>query len=151
VSKGSKIAARLERKNSMKDLMSKMGDDLLSAQRKTILQATLKVHEIAVKSLQDNTSGTPQKRCKPTRDVVASLPGTPPNTDTGRAVQSMGFEFENEGLAGVVGTNLKYLAWFEFGTQKVAARPWLQPAYWSVINSGMIATLLLKETKDALK
>ena len=96
----------------------------------SVVEATLLVHETAVKSLQDNTDGPRQTRYGPKREVNVSNPGDPPNTDTGRAVQSIQFDvkFQDKRFTGFVGTGLKYLAWLEFGTEHTAARPWLGPA-----------------------
>jgi phage gpG-like protein len=106
----------------------KIKADVLSTQVDAVRTATLLVHETAVKSLQDNSDGTPTVRYMPKRVVNVSKPGSSPNTDTGRAAQSIKFDFKNEGLIGRIGTNLKYLAQLEFGTKDVEARPWLSTA-----------------------
>jgi phage gpG-like protein len=95
-----------------------------------IAEGTLAIHETAIKSIQEqgSSSGT-ETRYKPKRDVKVSAPGSPPNTDTGTLVKSIGFEIDKEKLKGRVGTNLKYGAWLEFGTSNIAARPWLRPAF----------------------
>lgn len=72
--------------------------------------------------------GKAEIRYKPKRTVVVSKPGEAPNTDTGRSVQSIKFDFKKQGLVGRVGTNLRYLARLEFGTEHIAARPWLSTA-----------------------
>lgn len=87
----------------------------------------LRIHEIAVKSIQKQ-DGIIGKRYNPKRRVTVSKPGDPPNSDTGRLVQSIRFEFREGGLVALVGTDLKYGTWLEFGTKKMAARPWLLPA-----------------------
>ncbi len=108
--------------------LMKVKADILSTQVDAVREATLLVHETAVKSLQENSDGTPQIRYSPKRVVNVSKPGTAPNTDTGRAVQSIKFDFKDSGLLGRVGTNLKYLAQLEFGTKNTEARPWLSSA-----------------------
>ena len=99
--------------------------EMLSGQVNAVAEATLLVHSIAVQELQENNDGTPTVRYKPRRLVNASKPFTPPNSDSGRAVQSIKFDFQNSGLRGRVGTNLKYLAWLELGTENTQPRPWL--------------------------
>lgn len=106
----------------------------ISEQVAAIQDATFLVHEKAVKSIQDNSGGKPDIRYNPRRGVVVSKPGKPPNTDTGRLVQSIQVEFRNNGLEGIVGTNLKYGVWLEFGTQDMPARPWLKPAVQSQLK-----------------
>lgn len=112
----------------LNDKFLKLKVDILSTQVESVQKATLLVHESAVKSLQSNADGTPQIRYHPKRVVNVSRPGTPPNTDTGRAVQSIKFDFKEKGLIGRIGTNLKYLAGLEFGTKSTEARPWLSTA-----------------------
>lgn len=102
--------------------------EVLSGQVLAVQNATLLVHSTAVELLQDNADGRSQKRYNPRRIVNVSNPGDPPNTDTGRAVQSIKMDFKDGGLIGRVGTNLKYLKGLEFGTRHVAARPWLSTA-----------------------
>lgn len=99
-------------------------------QKIATIEATLLLHEEAVKGLQPKGSDR-QTRYKPKRVVTVSPVGEPPNTDKGRAVQSINYEFAytKDTYIGRVGTNLKYLMWLEFGTKNVGARPWLSTAY----------------------
>lgn len=121
----------------------------LAAQRKTVKEAVLLVHEIAVKSIQENGDGTPATRYDPYRKVNVSDPGDPPNTDTGRLARSIKFEFEGDGMIGRVGTNLKYGAYLEFGTKTMEARPWLEPAVKTA--SKAISWIARKNIEDSLK
>ena len=57
----------------------------------------------------------------------ASAPGDPPAVDTGRLRQSVRYEIA--GNVGLVGTDLDYGKKLQFGTRKVAARPWLDVAF----------------------
>lgn len=117
--------------SNYKGLVKKLNEApsvLEDALRKANIKATLKVHEAAVKMIQDNSDGVTAIRSNPKRTVNVSNPGDPPNTDTGRLVQSIKFEFEDDGRKGRVGTNLKYGAWLEFGTKDMSARPWLSTA-----------------------
>jgi len=112
-------------------------------------EATFLIHATAVKSIQDNSTGTKATRYEPKRNVKVSKPGQPPNTDTGRAAQSIKFDFEDGGLVGRVGTNLRYLAWLEFGTKFIAARPWLSAA----VNKHKkdIKTIFFSRTNKTIK
>lgn len=109
--------------------LEKAGNGVIEETVQAVQVGTLAVHNRAIKLLQDNTDGTPAKRYNPNRNVFISNPGDPPNTDTGRAVKSIQFEFRDGGKTGLVGTNLKYLVALEYGTKKMAARPWLSTAY----------------------
>ena len=58
-----------------------------------------------------------------------SPPGGPPGVDTGRLRTSITHEVEetiNE-IVGRVGTNLDYAIFLEYGTSRMAARPFLRP------------------------
>lgn len=117
--------------------------DMQGLSRDDILDATLGIHAEALKSIQAQGSGSREMRYNPERMVRVSLPGQPPNTDTGTLVSSIQFDFKN-GI-GRVGTNLKYGAYLEFGTSDMAARPWLQPAFLKVTKD------LAKKMKQNLK
>lgn len=59
----------------------------------------------------------------------ASAPGQPPASDTGTLLGSVEMVLFDGGLAAEVGTRLDYGKFLEFGTSKMAARPWLSPAW----------------------
>jgi HK97 gp10 family phage protein len=123
-----KLAYKITGAKKIIDKVNGIKAEILSTQVDAVREATLLVHETAVKSLQDNADGTPQIRYQPKRVVNVSKPGTAPNTDTGRAVQSIKMDFQDSGLIGRIGTNLRYLAQLEFGTKNTEARPWLSSA-----------------------
>lgn len=59
----------------------------------------------------------------------ASAPGEAPATDTGSLVSSITHgQVDVTGFVYEVGTNSKYAKPLEFGTRKMASRPFLQPA-----------------------
>lgn len=91
--------------------------------------ATLEIHSNARRSLQKISRGEVVTRYSPKRTHTVSRPGDPPNSDTGRALSSIAFEINESQIEGVVGSNLNYLKWLEFGTLSVAARPWLSVAF----------------------
>ena len=66
-----------------------------------------------------------KKGRKPYRHV-ASKAGDAPNTDTGDLVSRINVEIH--GKRAFVGTDLEYGKHLEFGTRRMAARPWLNPA-----------------------
>lgn len=60
----------------------------------------------------------------------ASAPGQFPMSDTGRLANSVEFNLPTAGrLMGEVGTNIIYGRYLEFGTSRMAARPWLLPSF----------------------
>lgn len=62
-----------------------------------------------------------------------SKPGHPPHKQTGRLKASVSFEVLDSPIDGYykarVGTNVKYGRHLEFGTGKMAPRPWLRRSY----------------------
>jgi hypothetical protein len=60
----------------------------------------------------------------------ASAPGQYPATDTGRLASSVMVNLPTPAsMTGEVGTNVLYGKWLEFGTTRMAARPWLLPSF----------------------
>lgn len=87
-------------------------------------------HAFAVAGIQGGGSGRVYEKYKPRRTHRASSPGAYPATDTGRLASSVRMELPAAGnIVGRVGTAVKYGAWLEFGTSRMAARPWLLPSF----------------------
>ena len=57
-----------------------------------------------------------------------SAAGEPPKTDTGFLVQNIALEVDNNGLGVSVESRADYSQALEFGTSKMGARPFMQPA-----------------------
>lgn len=118
-------------------------------QADAVKKAVLIVHGNAVKLIQTRSPGKKQIRYSPRREITAANPGEAPNTDTGRLVQSIKFDIEDNGLKGFVGTNLKYGAYLEFGTQDMDPRPWLSTAL--KMAEKLITELFKAAVKKAVK
>lgn len=112
-------------KNNLKGFTS-FSKNLEKVMRDANAMAAVEIRNEAIMLLADNGDGPRQMRYMPRRMVNVSPPGTPPNSDTGRLQQSI--RVERDGDATLVGTNLKYGAYLEFGTLDMAARPWLSVA-----------------------
>lgn len=68
------------------------------------------------------------------RDVASEVrrtlrQGPSPRSRTGRLADSIFVHLNPDRLGGVVGTDLPYGRHLEFGTRKMAARPWLHPTF----------------------
>lgn len=61
-------------------------------------------------------------------DQQPAPPGEPPGVDTGNLKNSIKAEPGNEPLTWVIHDGVEYGIWLEYGTEKMAARPWLLPA-----------------------
>lgn len=60
----------------------------------------------------------------------ASAPGQYPATDTGRLLSSVNMILPTSSrMVGTVGTDVIYGRHLEFGTSRMAARPWLMPSF----------------------
>ena len=148
-SKGFNITGGVKNAKKLHATITGFKSQVLEKQIGAVQEATFLVHSNAVKLIQDNVDGSPQVRYKPKRVVNVSNPGEPPNTDKGRLVQSIKFDFKEKGLIGRIGTNLKYGKDLEFGTKKMRARPWLSTAI--QIVSKDIADIFKRALKGAVK
>lgn len=59
---------------------------------------------------------------------TASRPGFPPNTDTGHLASNIYVKIDNDKLGVSVESRANYSQNLEFGTSKMDARPFMQPA-----------------------
>lgn len=74
------------------------------------------------------SSGITYTKYNPRRTHTASAAGNPPNTDTGFLVNNIFVEIDADRLGGSVESRADYSGFLEFGTSKMQARPYLQPA-----------------------
>lgn len=122
------VSGSIKGAEKLRKKAERMADIFENARTRAVQDATFQLHETAVRLVSDTSDGTPQLRYNPKRTVNASAPGDPPNSDTGRLRQSINFAFSSDGATGMVGSNLKYAAYLEFGTEDMAPRPWLSTA-----------------------
>ena len=98
------------------------------------------VRNTAVQSIQQGAkSGVIYEKYNPRRTHRASSAGQPPATDTGFLVNNIFLKFDTDKLGVSVESRANYSAFLEFGTSKMSARPFLQPALES--NKSKIRTL----------
>ena len=89
------------------------------------------VRNTAVQSInQGAKSGVTYELYKPRRTHTASSAGQPPATDTGFLVNNIVITMDtaDKGLSVNVESRADYSTALEFGTSKMAARPFMQPA-----------------------
>ena len=122
-----KVTGVAELKQKLRSLGGSMEDAIFGG---VILTAN-EVRNSAIKSIQNKSGGTQVQRSRQgggTYTHTASAAGGAPNTDTGKLVASIAVEPHKSGVYALVGSNLDYAGWLEFGTTKMGARPWLEPA-----------------------
>jgi len=87
------------------------------------------VRNTAVQSINQGTkSGVIYEKYNPRRTHKASAAGQPPATDTGFLVQNIVVDIDANGLGASVESRADYSSFLEFGTSKMGARPFMQPA-----------------------
>jgi hypothetical protein len=73
-------------------------------------------------------SGAIYRRYNPSRLHQASAPGEFPNEDLGALAGSIEISYPKRAVVSY-GSSLAYAQYLEFGTSKMAARPWLAPSF----------------------
>ena len=111
--------------------MKRLGVEFNNAVNEGTFITSNEVRTYAIQSIQEVSSGNQVQRSRQgggTYTHTAAAEGQAPNTDTGKLVASIAVE--RVGVARyVIGSNLDYASWLEFGTKKMDARPWLNPAF----------------------
>jgi hypothetical protein len=101
---------------------------------------------LAIHGIQHSGGGgRTYEKYNPRRSHTASAPGKYPSTDTGRLANSIGVasDMADRGKSITVGTAVNYGPWLEFGTSRMAARPWLLPSF-NVAKIGVEKELKLR-------
>ena len=92
------------------------------------------IERIVASSVQDtmNTAKTSiqqhQSKGRTYGNHTASVAGNPPNSDTGFLASNIFMVLDTDELGGAVESRADYSGFLEFGTSKMGARPYLQPA-----------------------
>lgn len=87
------------------------------------------VRNEAVESINNHrSSGATYEKYNPRRTHTASTAGNPPNTDTGYLVSNIHLVVDSNKLGCSVESRADYSESLEFGTSRMAARPFMQPA-----------------------
>lgn len=137
------------------DFLKERVSGINSKLEKTIELCCKKVHD----DIQYDMAHTPLNMSKSyytnnkTKAHHPSLPENPPAVDTGRLRGSINYEIHGSGqeVYGIVGSTLKepdYAFWTEYGSTKMAPRPWLRPAMRK--NNDFIRASITKAVKETL-
>ena len=85
------------------------------------------VRETAVNSISREPK-TGVTHIKGGKEVRRSAAGEPPAVDTSYLVNNIFLDVDADGLGATVESRANYSSFLEFGTSKMAARPFMQPA-----------------------
>lgn len=119
------IRASTKRINKSRQVLSQYESTI----KNIILAGANDVRNTAVKSINDHqSSGETYVKYNPKRIHTASSAGNPPNTDTGYLANNIHVSIDRDGLGASVESRADYSEALEFGTSKMAARPFMQPA-----------------------
>jgi len=98
---------------------------------KRMAKAVNEVRNVVLETLSGSRTGRRYKVPGTQKFYTASAPGEPPAQATGGLRESIKTTVSSEGkkIVGRVGTDLEYGKELEFGTHRVAPRPWLKPSF----------------------
>jgi len=122
------VTLRLEGSKELQAALQRATGEVREAVSKAVIGTALELQgDIKQSIARGPASGRTYEKYSPRRTHTASAPGQPPMTDTGRLVNSI--EFDRIGdLTATVGSKLVYAPWLEYGTSRMAARPFFRPA-----------------------
>lgn len=120
-----RVTTKITRKPRHRAVIKDYEGDL----RQLVGRAGNLVRNTAVQSInQGAKSGVMYEKYNPRRTHRASAAGEPPATDTGFLVNNIALKLDVDGLGASVESRADYSQFLEFGTSKMAARPFMQPA-----------------------
>lgn len=122
------VSIRLSGADKFRAALSAMSDDVKAEVGKEVMATALEMRTDIVRSVQRGpASGRVYQKYNPRRSHRASAPGQAPMSDTGRLANSITFDKQGP-LTATVGSHLAYAVHLEYGTIKMAARPFFRPA-----------------------
>lgn len=122
------MTIRLDGARELQAALRNMTDDIRQEVGKAVVGTALELRGDVVKSIQRGPkSGTVYQKYNPRRMHQASSPGQAPASDTGRLANSITFDQMGD-LTASVGSALAYATYLEYGTSRMAARPFFRPA-----------------------
>ena len=118
---------KLEGSEELQRALRRASDEVKEAASKAVMGTAFDLEADVKDSLRQPGRGVTYSLTNPKRTHTASAPGDPPATDTGRLVSSIYREALGN-LTAAVGSRIVYANHLEYGTMKMAARPFFRPA-----------------------
>jgi len=139
--------------DEFKNSMSVKLKSMISLSEKQIVSLATGIHSEIIKNISKHGSGIIYKRAKGgnLRTHQASSANNPPATDTGNLKRNIKISFRrvNKNLTGIIKSSAPYSAALEFGTRKMAKRPFMGPAVDK--NKKKIISKMSKAIKNGLE
>ena len=121
------VTTKITRQNP--DAGRKLSINYEKALKNGVKMAGMMVRATAVESITNGSaSGIVYEKYNPRRTHRASSPGDPPAADTGYLHNNITFTIDGDGLGADIESRASYSGYLEFGTSKMQARPFMQPA-----------------------
>ena len=123
------VRLKVINRKEFEDKIKKMSDKTLANLKKTVRVTANETRNTAVNSiLQNARSGGEVTRYNPNRTIRISAEGSPPASDTGFLASNIHLIMDGDQLGASVESRADYSKFLEFGTLKMRARPFMQPA-----------------------
>jgi len=123
------ITIKIKNESQFKADLNNKSKSVTNAIMQIINKTAKDIRNTAVVSIiQNSRSGAEVKRYNPTRTIRISKAGDPPATDTGYLANQIVMKVDANGMGADVISNADYSEALEFGTLKMPARPFMQPA-----------------------
>ena len=117
--------------NFNKKLSKRLKKDALVQVKRNVSRGVMLVRNTAVEEIQRGSkTGETYQVYSPRRTHTSSAPGEYPATDTGFLVSQISTDVQTRGnqVIGQIISSAPYSKHLEFGTTKMAARPFMQPS-----------------------
>jgi HK97 gp10 family phage protein len=121
------VTLRLEGSAELQAQLKGLRGDIRKAVSRAVVGTALELQGNVVKSVSKKGTGITYQKKNPNRTHTASAPDQPPATDTGRLKNSIEFNALDD-LTATVGSKLAYATYLEYGTSRMANRPFFRPA-----------------------
>src|SRR5690625_3900961 len=122
------MTVRIEGLEDLNKSLARVSSRFESEATALVNRTAQNIRNTAVRSIQKQSpNGVTYEKYNPRRSHVASAPGNPPNTDTGRLAGSIRAVMSGTSSAHVEAL-ADYAVHLEFGTRSMAARPFMTPA-----------------------